>query len=267
MGTNPRTLAVDIGGTGIKTLILDAAGKPLTERARADTPRPATPHAVIAVVQELARQQGDFDRVSVGFPGVVRKGVAETAWNLGKSWIGFDLDRALTKALGKPVRACNDADAQGLGVVRGRGVELVITLGTGFGSSLFLDGRLVPNLQLAHHAAWRSKTYEEELGLKALEKAGKAKWNRRLLKAIRSLRLLLNYDTLYIGGGNAKKITVDLPARVKVVPNVAGLLGGIALWNGKEESGGVGLTSSSQVPRRAGGPAEPGSSPTESGRP
>ena len=239
MATGQRTLAVDIGGTGIKTIVLDAAGKPITERIRVDTPRPATPKAVLAAIGELARQQGTYDRVSVGFPGVVRKGVTETAWNLGRSWIGFDLDRALTKILGKPVRACNDADVQGLGVIKGRGVELVITLGTGFGSSLFLDGRLVPNMQLAHHAASRSKTYEEELGIKAFKKAGKKKWNRRLLKAIQTLESLFNYDTLYIGGGNAAKITVDLPPRVKVVSNVAGMLGGIALWNGKADSYGV----------------------------
>jgi polyphosphate glucokinase len=234
-----RTLSVDIGGTGIKTIVLDAAGKPVTERIRVDTPHPATPRAVIAAIVGLARQQGEFDRVSVGFPGVVRKGVTETAWNLGKSWIGFDLDKALTGALGKPVRCCNDADVQGLGVIKGKGVELVITLGTGFGSSLFLDGRLVPNMQLAHHAGWKGKTYEDELGNKALKRAGKKKWNRRVLRAIASLQALFNYDTLYIGGGNATKIEVELPPRVKIVSNVAGLLGGIALWGGKEDRYGV----------------------------
>jgi polyphosphate glucokinase len=239
MKGSPRTLSVDIGGTGIKTLVLDPAGKPLTERLREDTPRPAKPKAVIATIVGLAGKQGEFDRISVGFPGVVRKGVTETAWNLGKSWIGFDLDRALTAALGKPVRTCNDADVQGLGVVKGKGVELVITLGTGFGSSLFLDGRLVPNMQLAHHAGWRRKTYEEELGIKALKTMGKKKWNRRLLKAIASLEALFNFDTLYIGGGNATRIEVDLPRRVRIVSNVAGLLGGIALWAGAEDSYGV----------------------------
>jgi polyphosphate glucokinase len=234
-----RTLCVDIGGTGIKTIVLNEAGKPVTERLRVDTPRPASPAAVIGAIIKLAEQQGDFDRVSVGFPGVVRKGVTETAWNLGKSWIGFDLDRAMTKALGKPVRTCNDADVQGLGVVRGKGVELVVTLGTGFGSALFLDGRLVPNMQLAHHAAWRARTYEEELGQKALKKTGKKRWNRRLLKAIRTLEALFNYDMLYIGGGNTRRISTDLPDRVKVVENVAGLLGGIALWRGKENKYGV----------------------------
>jgi polyphosphate glucokinase len=239
MDANPRTLSIDIGGTGIKTIVLDGSGKPVTERLKVATPRPATTRAVLSSIVALARKQGPFDRVAVGFPGVVRKGVTETAKNLGENWIGFDLDRALTKALGRPVRACNDADVQGLGVVRGRGTELVITLGTGFGSSLFRSGLLVPNVQLAHHAGWRDRTYEEELGIKALEKAGKKKWNGRLLKAIRNLELLFNYDTLYIGGGNAAKITVKLPKRVRIVSNVAGLLGGIALWNSPEGHYGV----------------------------
>ena len=230
MATGPRTLSVDIGGTGLKTIVLDAAGKSVTERLRVDTPRPATPKAVLTAIVGMAKQQGDFERVSVGFPGVVRRGVTETAWNLDPRWVGTDLRSALAKALGKPVRTANDADVQGLGVIRGEGVELVITLGTGFGSSLFVDGHLVPNVQLAHHAGWGRKTYEEELGAKALEKVGKKKWNRRLGKAIASLDALFNFDRLYIGGGNAKKVTLDLPPRVKLVSNLAGLTGGIALW-------------------------------------
>jgi polyphosphate glucokinase len=236
---NPRTLSIDVGGTGIKAIVLDAAGKPVTDRIRVDTPQPATPRAVNAAILKLARQQGAFTRVSVGFPGVVRKGVVEIAPNLGKGWQGFNLDRALTRALKRPVRTCNDADVQGLGVCNGHGVELVITLGTGFGSALFVEGKLVPNLELAHHPGWSKHTYEEELGLKALEKHGSKKWNRRLRRAIRNLELLFNFDRLYIGGGNAKKITGDLPPRVRVIPNVAGLLGGIKLWSGKENSYGV----------------------------
>lgn len=235
MAARPRTLAVDIGGTGLKTIVLDAAGKPLTERLRVDTPRPATPKAILAALVGMARQQGGFERVSVGFPGVVRRGVTETAFNLDPRWVGTDLRSALAKALGKPVRSANDADVQGLGVIRGEGVELVITLGTGFGSSLFVDGHLVPNVQLAHHAGWGRKTYEEELGAKALEKAGKKKWNRRLGKAIASLDALFNFDRLYIGGGNAKKVTLDLPPKVKLVSNLAGLTGGIALWRSERE--------------------------------
>ena len=234
-----RTLCIDIGGTGVKTLVVDEAGKPLVARARVDTPRPATPRAIVKAILGLAGAQGRYDRASVGFPGVVRKGVVETAFNLHPSWIGVDIDRLLTRELRVPVRAANDADVQGLGAVRGQGVELVITLGTGFGSSLFVDGRLVPNVQLAHHAGWNEKTYEEELGKKALKKAGRKKWNRRLEKAIASLSALFNYDRLYIGGGNAGRIAFELPPRVRIVSNVEGLLGGVVLWRGKENCYGV----------------------------
>jgi polyphosphate glucokinase len=226
----PRTLAVDVGGTGIKAIVLDPRGKPLTERLRLDTPRPATPRAVLAAIGGLAKQQGHFDRVSVGFPGVVRRGVTETAPNLHPSWVGVNLKAALEKALGRPVRAANDADVQGLGVIRGHGVELMITLGTGFGSALFVGGHLVPNVQLAHHAGWGGKTYEQELGAKALEKAGRKKWNKRLRKAIQTLDEIFNFDRLYVGGGNARKVAPGLPPKVRLVSNVAGLLGGIALW-------------------------------------
>jgi polyphosphate glucokinase len=211
-------------------MVLDRDGKPRTERARVDTPQPATPRAVVGAIVGLGKGLGPFERVSVGFPGVVRRGITETAWNLHPKWIGVDLVKTLEKSFGKPVRAANDADVQGLGVVRGRGVELVVTLGTGFGSALFVDGRLVPNVQLAHHPAWKGKTFEEELGNRALKKAGKKKWNRRVARAIQNLEALFNYDTLFIGGGNAEKIRIALPENVRTVPNVAGLLGGIALW-------------------------------------
>ena len=130
-----RTLAVDIGGTGLKTMLLDAAGKPLTDRLRAKTPNPSTPKAIIGIIAGFAEQLGDFDRVSVGFPGVIKKGVVFTAANLDKRWINYDLASNLSKELGKPVRVANDAVVQGLGAVTGTGVELVITLGTGLGAA------------------------------------------------------------------------------------------------------------------------------------
>jgi len=225
-----RTLAVDIGGTGVKVIVLDERGNQITERLRQETPQPATPEAVIKVIAELAAKQGQFDRVSVGFPGVVRTGKTETAHNLDKKWVGFDLAKGLCKKLGKPVRVCNDADVQGFGVIEGKGVELVITLGTGMGSALFVNGRLVPNLELAHHPYRRGKTYEEVLGKRALDKVGKKKWNKRVERAIDQWYALFNYDRLYIGGGNAKKLRFKLPANARRVENLAGLLGGIALW-------------------------------------
>ena len=212
-------------------MVLDESGHPRTERARVSTPQPAKPDAVIAAIVELIKTQDEFDRVSVGFPGVVRGGVTKTAMNLDPDWVEFDLATALSQCLNKPVRVANDGDVQGLGAISGHGVELVITLGTGFGSALFVDGKLMPNLEVAHHQFRHAETYEEQLSRAALDKVGKKRWNRRLEKAIASLQRLFNYDYLYIGGGNATKVSLDLMPNVKIVPNVAGLLGGVSLWN------------------------------------
>jgi polyphosphate glucokinase len=224
-----HTLAVDIGGSGVKVLVLDEQGNPLTERERVDTPQPSTPSAIIAALVGLAKNK-PFDRVSVGYPGVIRSGVTETAANLDSSWIGFDLASVLSRDLGKPVRVVNDADMQGLGAISGVGLEMVITLGTGVGAALFINGRLVPNLEYGHHPFRKGQTYEEQLGRAALDEIGKKRWNERLDKAIAIWNRVFNYDCLYIGGGNTKKIELTLPSNVKIVPNISGLLGGIALW-------------------------------------
>ncbi|MBD2056948.1 ROK family protein [Oculatella sp. FACHB-28] len=224
-----KTLAVDIGGSGVKALVLNETGEPQNKRSRVDTPQPATPEKIVGAIAELASAQA-FDRVSVGFPGVVRQGIIDTAVNLDTSWVGFDLEKTLTEKLGKPTRVANDADIQGLGAVSGKGVELVITLGTGFGSALFVDGKLVPNLEMGHHPFRKDQTYEEQLGRTALESIGKKRWNRRLEKAIATLEHLFNYERLYIGGGEARQVTLNLPANVAIVENIMGLLGGIALW-------------------------------------
>jgi polyphosphate glucokinase len=224
-----KTLAVDVGGTGIKAAALDQKGKMLTERQRIRTPGNATPKKVIAIIEKLAGMVGEFDRVSTGFPGVIKNGVVYSAPNLGKGWNNFPLEKELNESLQKPVRIANDADVQGLGAVGGHGDELVITLGTGFGSVLFVDGHRI-HLELAHHPFHNGKTYEDELGHRALEKKGKRKWNKHLREAIDELAKTFNYDRLYIGGGNTKYINFKLPAGVKVVSNEEGLLGGIKLW-------------------------------------
>ena len=225
-----RTLAVDIGGSGVKAMVLDAAGKPLTERLRAKTPIPPTPKAITAIIAGFAKQFGEFDRVSVGFPGVIKKGVVYTAANLDKKWIEYPLAESLTRQLGKPTRVANDAVVQGLGAVSGKGVELVITLGTGMGAALYLDGVPIPALEMAHHPFRNHSTYEDELGRRALERNGRKKWNKRLAEAIEQLYKLFYYDRIYIGGGNTDEITIKLPHDAKVISNQDGILGGIKLW-------------------------------------
>lgn len=229
-GNGPRTLAVDIGGTGIKTMLLDASGTPLTDRLRAKTPDPATPKAVIAIIADFAKELGEFDRVSVGFPGVIKKGVVYTAANLDKKWIEFPFADELSKELGKPVRVANDAVVQGLGGVSGIGVELVITLGTGMGAGLYIDGVPIPSLEMGHHPFRNGKTYEDYLGRRALAKEGRKRWNKRLKEALDQLYRVFYYDRLYIGGGNAAKISIKLPKNAKIISNQDGILGGIKLW-------------------------------------
>jgi polyphosphate glucokinase len=226
-----RTLAIDIGGTGLKAAVLDSEGEMLTERVRVATPCPCPPKLLVKMLAQLVAPLPSAERVSVGFPGVVRRGKILTAHNLGEElWRGFDLDLALTKALGKPVRVLNDADIQGLGAIKGEGVEMVITLGTGLGSSLAEDGRLSSHLELAHHPFRKGETYEEQLGNAALEKVGKKKWNRRVKEAVEFLRVLTHFDHLFIGGGNAKSVKFDLPKDVSLVSNELGMRGGIWLW-------------------------------------
>lgn len=229
-----RTLAIDIGGTGLKALVLDERGEKLTERVRVETPRPATPEAIVSALIELVKPLAPFDRVSVGFPGVVVGGATRTAPNLHPSWKNFELRESLEARLKKPVRVLNDAGVQGFGVIDGKAVEMVITLGTGMGCALYVDGKYVPNLELAHHPFNGKSTYEEYVQNAALEKIGKKKWNKRVAKAVATLDALLFFDKVYIGGGNAERLTVDLgPKAVKIDPN-AGILGGIMLWEDAE---------------------------------
>jgi polyphosphate glucokinase len=228
--TTPRTLCIDIGGTGLKALIVSPLGKPRTERVRVETPRPATPQAVLRDLEKLVAPLGSFERCSVGFPGVCIDGVTKTAHNLHPRWLGFPLARTLTRILKRPTRVINDAGVQGYGVVHGKGVEMVLTFGTGMGCALFIDGRYVPNIELAHHPFKRKKTYEEYIGKGALERVGKKKWNRRVANVVAQVEPIFNPLVLYLGGGNAKHINVQLPPHVKLVSNTAGLLGGIALW-------------------------------------
>jgi len=226
----PTTFAIDIGGTGVKGILLDDRGKPVSERIRVETPQPATPESILAVLNDIAERIGGFDRVSVGFPGVIKQGATLTAHNLDPEWVGFELEKVLSRRWRKPVRVCNDAAVQGYGAIRGKNLELVITLGTGFGSSLFINGTLVPGLELAHHPWRKGKTYEEFLGKDGLAKLGKKRWNKLLERAIVQLEALFNYDHLFIGGGNAEKINFSLPAKATRIPNEDGLFGGVALW-------------------------------------
>ena len=226
----PVTLAIDIGGSGMKAMLLDAAGKPLSERLRVPTPAVPTPGTVLKALDGLVKQLPGFDRVSAGFPGVIKHGIAQLAVNLHPAWKGFNLQAAIEKRWKKPARVANDASVQGYGAIQGHGVELILTFGTGMGGAIFTDGKLCPGLELGHHPWKKGKTYEGLLGRKALDKEGKKRWNKLLQEAIVQSEKLFNWDHLYLGGGNTKKIDFKLPTNVSIVSNEDGLLGGVALW-------------------------------------
>ncbi len=225
------TLCIDVGGTGIKMLVLDGQGRPVNERARVLTPKPATPKAVLDVIRSMLEAQPPFDRVAVGFPGIVVDGVVHSAVNLGdKYWKGEDFEAMLERLTGVPVRVINDADLQGYGVITGRGVELVLTLGTGLGSALFVNGHLVPNLELGHHPFTNGKTYEQRVGDRALKRVGKKEWSKRVLDALDQLDPIFNYELLHLGGGNVAHLKGRLPDNVRLFTNVDGMTGGSKLW-------------------------------------
>ena len=230
----PVTLAIDIGGSNLKAGLLDRDGAMVGKRVKVPTMHPSPPDRVVPALVGLAKQLGPYDRVSVGFPGLIKNAVVQTAPNLGtKDWAGFDLAGALHEQLGKPVRMLNDATVQGLGVISGQGLECVITLGTGFGFALYQDGRLAPQLEMSQHVIRKDMTYDEYLGVEALRKVGHKQWERRVERALAQLRAVVNFDMLYVGGGDAQKLGLKLPKDVKIVPNTAGITGGVRLWDSK----------------------------------
>lgn len=240
LSSGVKTLAFDIGGSGLKACLLDDQGEMITERVRVETPKPCPPGILLEKLKELIAQLPEFDRVSVGFPGVVRKGVTLSCKNLGSDeWERFDLQSAIAKVTGKPTLVINDADMQGLGAIKGEGVELVITLGTGIGSALFEDGHLAPHIELAHIPFRKGQTYEEQLGNKAFKRVSKKEWNSRLEKAIEHFRTLTNFDKLYLGGGNAEEVSLTLGADIEIVCNTLGMRGGIWLWKDVDLGDGI----------------------------
>ncbi len=252
-------LAVDVGGTGLKAAIIDSQGKMLTERVRVATPHPCTPgqlvDALVALVQPIIAAFPPT-QISIGFPGFVRNNRVLTAPNIGvDGWHDIPLASAFAARLGDlPVRMINDAEMQGFAAIEGDGIEFVLTLGTGVGTAIFRDGELMPHLELAHHPVSKGRAYDQYIGDAARKKAGVKRWNHRVEKVIAILSSLVNYDKLWIGGGNATRITFKLPPNVAVVSNDAGIEGGAKLWHPRS------LRETRQLPdanRRSGAFAHP----------
>ena len=248
---HPYTLSIDVGGTGLKASVLSKDGTMVADRVKVETKYPMPPDGdtgLVATLTALVKPLPAADRISCGFPGMVRNGLVLSAPHfvtkkgpgspvdekLSAAWCKFDLENALATALGKPTKVANDADIQGAAVVKGDGLEVVITLGTGFGSALFMDGHLMPHLELAHQPFRKGETYNDQLGELARKNKGDESWNERVREAITNLDALFFFDHLYIGGGNARRIDRDglgdALERVTIVDNTAGILGGVKLW-------------------------------------
>jgi polyphosphate glucokinase len=242
---SPFTLAIDIGGTGLKASVVDATGVMVAERVAVKTTYPCSPRKMVDDLALLVAPLPAAQRVSAGFPGMVRNGRVLSAPHfvtehgpgttidpdLVQKWTGFDLAGALCTRLDKPTRVANDADVQGMAVVDGKGLELVVTLGTGVGTAFFYDGRLLPHLEFAHHPFLKGDTYNEQVGDAARKAVGNTRWNKRVRRAVATLRALSFFDHCYLGGGNARKVQGDLGDDVSIVDNTAGILGGIRLWD------------------------------------
>lgn len=232
-----KILTIDIGGSHIKATILDEAGTMIQDYEKLVTPVPSFPENVLQTIKELIKNFPEYDKISSGFPGYVKKGIIKTAPNLGTElWKDYDFANALTTMLNKPSKVVNDADMQGLGVVNGTGLEMVITLGTGFGTALLQDGNLLPHLELAHHPVSKDRTYDEYVGEKAFVSKGVDHWNRRVVKVLGILKTVFNYDHLYIGGGNARKINFKLDENITITTNRDGIKGGAKLWKQNSEN-------------------------------
>lgn len=186
---------------------------------------------VLKAIAFLTKDFGRYDYVSAGFPGFIKNGVIQTAPNLGtKRWRGINFQKMLHNQLGKPALVVNDADLQGVGVVRGEGFEILVTLGTGLGTAFLENGVLFPHIELAHHPVKKKTDYDKYIGHKTLKRIGPKKWNKRIKTVIKILKSVFNYDRLYISGGNADLIDFKLDDNIQIVTNEDGIKGGAKLW-------------------------------------
>ena len=214
------TLAVDVGGSGLKASVLDTNGQMIADRVRIETPYPCPPPLLVEKLTELKNQLPTANRASVGFPGLVRRGRVLNIPSLSRLeyggprdaamadlWHNFDLATALADEFDIPVKVANDADVQGCAVVEGTGFEFVMTLGTGCGTAVFHEGRLLPHMELSHAPSGDpSGDFDDYIGNAARKAIGNKRWRKRVSKAMRTFDEFLFYDRIYIGGGNAKHL-------------------------------------------------------------
>jgi polyphosphate glucokinase len=235
-----EAFGIDIGGSGIKGAIVHtSSGQLATERVRIATPRPSTPDSVAAVVAQMVKQAGWHGVVGATFPAIIQHGVARSAANVDPSWVGTDVDAVFSNATGESIIVLNDADAAGIaearfGAARGvAGVVILLTFGTGIGSALLVDGKLVPNTELGH---LELDGYDAETraaaSVRDRESMPWKRWARRVQRYMSHVEMLFTPDLFVVGGGVSKEATkwvpyLDLrtPVKPAQLQNNAGIVG------------------------------------------
>jgi polyphosphate glucokinase len=242
------TLSIDCGGMGIKASVLDGAGTMHMQPIYVPTPYPLPPERLIETLLAISKSLPKAERATVGMPGMIRHGVVVATPHyitskgpgtriepeLKRAWFGFDMQSNVGKALGLPSLVLNDAEVHGAGVVAGSGLEVVLTLGTGLGCAIFDGGRLSPHFELSQAPIRRMTTYDNWIGENERRRLGDAFWTRRVRAMVDDLRPVFLWDRLYLGGGNSRRIRPQHIERlgddVVVVPNAAGIVGGVRAW-------------------------------------
>ena len=238
--TSTTAFGVDIGGSGIKGAIVDLdKGDLATERVKYLTPNPSTPEAVAEVVARLVKEAGWSGDLGATFPAVIKNGVAKSAANVDKSWIGTDVDKVFTDITHCDVTVLNDADAAGIaearfGAAKGvAGVVILLTFGTGIGSALLLDGQLVPNTELGHLEIDGSDA-EKKASSAAKDNEGLSykQWAKRVQKYMSHVEKLFTPDLFVVGGGVSKNsdkwvplLDLNTPIKPAQLLNNAGIVG------------------------------------------
>jgi polyphosphate glucokinase len=244
----PVTVCVDVGATSLKAALVDAHGELASDRVKIKTAWPMTPQRLVEEVARLVVRLPRADRLALGFPGAVIDGVVQSGANLERTgglgtdktealasaWRGFDLQRRLAATFELEARVGNDADVAALACAQGKGLELTVTLGSGFGTGITLDGRLQPHAELSQLRWSRRETFDDVLGEHARKRDGEAKWHPRVIGAIELLFEVFSFDHLHLAGGNAPRVHRDdlgaLSAMTTVSGSRAGILGGVYLY-------------------------------------
>ncbi len=242
------TLSIDCGGLSIKASVLDDEGTMHAQSVAVPTPYPLSPTRLLEIFSDIAAQLPKADRLTIGFPGMVRHGVVvhtphyintkgprtKVDPELFMAWKGFDVQSAVLAKFGVPTLVLNDAEVHGAGVVAGSGFEVVLTLGTGLGCAVFDGGKLAPHIELSHAPVRRSTIYDEWIGEHERRRLGDSFWSRRIRMMVADLRPVFLWDRLYLGGGNSRRIRPEvieaLGDDVVIVPNAAGIMGGARAW-------------------------------------